>query len=97
MPYHLREHLFPTGELLISDSVTTKGIKYLPFLRRHLSGDWGDVDQYTSDSNHQSLKEGNEILSQYSLQDIGITEDLLTIVSASDREYTVVFFPNDPC
>lgn len=97
MPYHLKRHLFPAGELLISDSIKTRGIKHLPLLHQHLSGDWGEVDQYTSDCNDQSLKEGSEILSQYSSLDSGLIEELVTIVTAADRAYTVIFLPDDPC
>lgn len=96
MSYHLKKHLFTAGELLISDSIKSRGIKHLPLLHRHLSGDWGDVDQYTSDCNDQSLNEGAEILSQYSSLDSGLTEELVTIVTAADRAYTVIFLSSDP-
>lgn len=88
--------LFSSGELLVSESVQTRGYDYLPLVRRHLSGDWGDVDDYSSASNDQSVNEASEILSQYRVLEIGHNEEIVTIVTAADRAYTVVFLASDP-
>ena len=39
------------------------------FLNRHLSGDWGDLDQDDRQANDQALVDGSRILSAYRLKD----------------------------
>ena len=41
----------------------------LPFLQRHLSGDWGDLDDEDKQANEQALKDGSRIFSAYHLND----------------------------
>lgn len=39
------------------------------FLNRHLSGDWGDLDQEDRQANQQALVDGSRLLSAYRLTD----------------------------
>ena len=37
----------------------------ISFLRRHLAGDYGDLDQFDKNQNDLAIKEGSRILSSY--------------------------------
>lgn len=95
MPYHLNPPLFPSGEFLLSSTVHERGFDFLPLLNRHLAGDWGEISDYDRACNAKALVEGSDVLSQYTAADAKHVEDLITIVTAADRTYTVVFLPGD--
>ncbi len=95
MSYHLIQPLFPSGDLLLSPAILGRGFDVHPLLRRHFSGDWGEISDYDRNSNDSSLAEGAELLSQYTAPDAQQVSDLLTIVTAADRSYTVVFLPGE--
>lgn len=96
MSFYLNNPLFDPGELLISDSILTRGFDYLPLVRRHLAGDWHEGSQYDLESNIRSLADNTEILSQYVASDAASIVDLITIVTSADRTYTVIFLASDP-
>jgi hypothetical protein len=39
------------------------------FLQRHLSGDWGDLDEEDRQANEQALVDGSRLLSAYRMKD----------------------------
>lgn len=95
MAYHLKPPLFHSGEFLLSPDILARGFDLLPLLHRHLAGDWGEIcDEYRSD-NARALVEGAELLSQYRATDAHKVEHLVTIVTAADRSYTVVFLQGE--
>lgn len=96
MPYHLIKPVFDPGELLVSDSILSRGFDFLPLLKRHTSGDWGEICDYYRAENERALIKDGELLSQYSAPDSESVTALLTIVTAADRSYTVLFLPSDP-
>lgn len=96
MSYFHNLPLFPPGDLRVTDSILSRGFSYIPLLRRHLAGDWGQIDPYMESENNDALAGGAEILSQYAASDAQSVEDLITIVTAADRSYTVIFLLTDP-
>lgn len=96
MSYFHNLPLFRLGEILISDSILTRGFDYPPLVRRHLAGDWHEGSQYDLESNIRSLADNTEILSQYVASDAASIVDLVTIVTSADRTYTVIFLASDP-
>jgi len=64
---------FSAGVLLstpgASESFERNGQTPIEFLQRHLSGDWGDLDQEDKQANDQSLIDGSRLLSAYRLKD----------------------------
>lgn len=95
MPYHSIAPLFPSGNLLISPSILSRGLQYIPLLKRHLAGDWGEVSGYDRDCNDRSLDESDDLLSQYTTSDKYQATHLVTIVTSADRSYTVIFLAGD--
>lgn len=92
MGYSYSEPLFAPGRLLVSDEVMESIPDYMRYLRRHLSGDWGNVCEHNAWENQIAVSSGDEILSLYpvTLPD-GTIKDLC-VMSEKSRTYTVIFF-----
>jgi len=64
---------------------------YLPYLARHVSGDWGEVCPDDAQANDEALADGARVLSAYSLRD----GTRLWIVTAADRSSTCILLPEE--
>jgi hypothetical protein len=73
-------------------------MSFLPFLpeqiaeaiRRHSSGDWGDVDKADARQNELSLKQGLRLMSVYTFG-----ESRLWVLTEADRSSTTVLLPSE--
>ena len=63
----------------------------LDFLERHLSGDWGDVDEHDRLENELSLGRGLRLMSVYSLRD----GTKIWVITEADRSATTFLLPAD--
>lgn len=84
---------FPLGRLV----ATPNALENIPnpdimaALQRHLTGDWGDVDEHDRKENEFSLKEGFRLLSVYrSARGVKFW-----IITEADRSATTVLLPED--
>lgn len=84
---------FPLGRLVS----TPNALEHIPnpdimaALQRHLTGDWGDVDEHDREENELSLKEGFRLLSVYrSARGVKFW-----IITEADRSATTVLLPED--
>jgi hypothetical protein len=65
------------------------GLTAIPFLARHLSGEWGDIDPEDIGINERALVHGDRIMSVYK-----ITETLtIWIITEHDRSVTTILLP----
>jgi hypothetical protein len=63
----------------------------VPYLQRHLSGDWGDLSDDDRHQNDAALKQGDRLLSSYQ-----VTPTLkLWIITEWDRSVTTLLLPNE--
>lgn len=60
-------------------------------LRRHISGDWGDVDARDAQANEEALQTGARVLSAYKLRS-GVK---VWIITEADRSATTIMLPED--
>jgi hypothetical protein len=60
------------------------------FLRRHLSGDWGDLDEDRR-ANEDAVKTGSRILSAYRTS----KGKRLWVITEADRSSTCILLPED--
>ncbi|ADW68997.1 hypothetical protein [Granulicella tundricola] len=64
---------FQCGRLVATpaalSAIEGSGDNLLLFLRRHLSGDWGDLGADDKRMNDAALKDGSRLLSRYDLKD----------------------------
>jgi hypothetical protein len=63
----------------------------LSYLRRHLAGDWGDLDAEDRQENELSLAHGFRLLSAYILQN----GTRLWIITEADRSATTLLLPEE--
>ncbi len=63
-----------------------------PFLERHRSGDWGDLEDEEKAENNASVKNGSRILSAYRLSD----GEKIWIITEAGRLSTTVLLPLSP-
>ncbi|WP_172963363.1 MULTISPECIES: hypothetical protein [unclassified Pseudomonas] len=62
-----------------------------PYLKRHLSGDWGDIDPEDWEENQSALEHDNRLLSVYH-----VTPELtLWIITEWDRSVTTMLLPEE--
>lgn len=77
---------FQLGRLLITpgaqEALAETGESVWTYFARHAQGDWGEVDAEDAAANYEALKDGNRLLSAYTLKD-GTTR-LWLITEAED-------------
>lgn len=92
--FHL-EPLFKPGRLLVSPDVLNSPVDYQRLLRRHLAGDWGDIDEYDKMENRRAVEAGEAVLSQYRVNLPGDESAIICIMTEQGQIHTVVFFINE--
>lgn len=91
----LSQPRFRAGQLVmtagVNDLVQRGALNPVPYLRRHLGGDWGDLCDEDRRSNDAALKNGDRLFSSYRVSD-----DLkLWIITEWDRSVTTLLLPSE--
>ena len=88
-----RRPLFPLGRLLSTPGALTAceeaSVDPRLYLRRHVTGDWGDLGEKDKAANDAAITSGARILSAYTLP----TDERLWIITEADRAYTTLLTP----
>ncbi len=63
----------------------------LVLLRRHQSGDWGEVDAHDRRANNRALKDGTRVLSSYTTSG----GEKVWIITEADRAATCILLPEE--
>lgn len=84
---------FPLGQVVITRNAadTLQQNDVQEAIRRHASGDWGDVDEHDRQENELSLEQGFRLLSVYHAGN-GVK---FWIITEADRSATTVLLPED--
>jgi hypothetical protein len=86
---------FPLGQTVITrgalDALADAGQSALEFLRRHQSGDWGDLCGEDKRENEFSVKNGFRILSAYRTK----ADVKLYAITEADRSATTILLPSE--
>ncbi len=93
-PFGITERLFSLGHVVQtigSRALEDAGVNQMEYLKRHASGDWGDLDPADKNTNDQAVKHGHMILSSYNLKGGG----KLWIQTEWDRSVTTLMLPNE--
>jgi hypothetical protein len=61
------------------------------FLRRHVTGDWGEVDPEDWRRNDEALQDGSRILSAYRT----LKGEALWVITEADRSVTTLLMPHE--
>ena len=86
---------FPLGRTVATpgaiEALVRAGETPLPYLARHVAGDWGDLDQDDKAENESALKDGLRILSAYRLAD----NTRIWVITEADRSVTTILLPDE--
>lgn len=67
------------------------GASAVPYLERHLRGDWGNLGTSDKQANEDAVRHGERILSKYLLKD----GTPIYVITEADRSYTTVMLVGD--
>jgi hypothetical protein len=73
-----------------ADVIETYKINWLQLLYRHVTGDWGDLDDADKQENELSVQKGFRILSAY-----GRGDRKLWVITEADRRVTTILRPEE--
>ena len=85
------KQLFDLGHVVWTPGIDDRIREAFPFLKRHMTGDWGELDQHDIKENNLSVKQGYRILSSYHLKD-GMK---FWIITEADRSSTTFLLPSE--
>ncbi len=95
IPQQDRKPLFPLGEVVATPGAleALKEAQQQPkaFLDRHVTGDWGDLDEDDKRENEYSVSRHLRILSAYRLA----TGVKIWIITEADRSATTILLPDE--
>lgn len=89
------KHLFELGDIVATpgaiDALKEANISALVYLSRHVTGDWGDLDEEDKAENEMALLNGFRLFSSYMLP----TGRTIWIITERDRSATTFLLPSD--
>jgi hypothetical protein len=71
------------------------GVTFMPYLRRHSLGDWGDVSDEDKRLNDADVSGGGRLLSAYRLPGQTGDQARLWIITEADRSATTILLPEE--
>ena len=90
-----KKPLFPLGQVVATpgalSALEDAGQNPLEFLHRHVTGDWGDLDEHDRNENELGLKQGLRLLSAYRTR----KEVRIWIITEWDRSVTTILLPEE--
>jgi hypothetical protein len=86
--------LFNPGKYVITRSLADNTARLMPYLLRHLKGDWGDLADEDKNENDLAVKAGDlRIFSSYETDIEGAEK--IWIITEADRSATTILLPSD--
>ena len=86
---------FRLGQLVATpgalDALKEASTGFLPYVSRHLEGDWGEISPEDAAENELSLREGFRLLSAYKLP----TGCKIWLITEADRSATTILLPEE--
>ena len=92
LPLAIPATKFPLGRIVMTANAADRldAVAVHEGLRRHASGDWGDIPPEDAEQNEFGLKHGERLFSAY-----GKGEKRFWIITECDRSVTTVLLPED--
>ena len=100
IPQSLEDDQEPQPLFELGQVVSTPGALYafveaeqdpIDFLRRHVTGDWGEVPEEDAEENDRSVEHGFRVLSSYTLE----TGVKVWVITEWDRSVTTFLLPEE--
>jgi len=86
---------FSLGETYITpgaqEALDIAGETAIQYLRRHISGDWGELSEDDVKENEMSVQEGFRLLSSYRT----VKGQKIWIITEADRSSTTILLPSE--
>lgn len=95
MAYYPIKPLFSLGTIAFSVGARSLGIDLSRLIRRHMSGDWGDVSDYDIEMNQAALTTAGAVISQYQVTDAGGISRSLSVMTEADRSITILWLNSE--
>jgi len=95
MGYQILEPRFQLGRTYTSLGVAHLGVNVLKYLKRHQSGDWGDVSEKQKQSNENALVSGGSLLSLFDIETPDGKTHPAYVFTEEDRTRTVVLLKTE--
>jgi hypothetical protein len=100
MTITISARLFIPGKFVVARNLVENTARLMPYLHRHLKGDWGDLEDEDKSENDLALKAGDlRIFSSYKLSkdDVELLdgEKKIWIITEADRSATTILLPSD--
>jgi len=89
------QELFPLGHVVMTPGAAELGVGFRPLLARHVSGDWGDLDDFDARQNNTAVKEGYRILSAYEVTTENEETERVWIITEADRSATTILLASE--
>jgi len=93
---------FPLGQMVMTATVANIIADDAGFsafsaacMKRHMTGDWGEMSPEDIDSNNRALVEGSRLFSSYKMPKAIGRDDKLWIITEADRSATTILFPSE--
>src|SRR5262245_6197762 len=92
-----REALFSLGQIVATPgALAALGEETTPniagsLIRRHVTGDWSDMDRHDQRANLQAIKEGTRVFSAYNLP----SGRRFYVITEADRSSTTLLLPEE--
>lgn len=86
--FHLGQVLSTRGAL---ELLQTHELTALPYVLRHVSGDWGNICAEDLQANADALQHGYRLMSVYVIS----TSERLWIITEADRSSTMLLLPEE--
>lgn len=87
---------FNLGGLMITpgaaEAIEADGQYPLEFVVRHVTGDWGELDDEDKETNETALQYGYRLLSAYRTKE---SQTKIWIITESDRSVTTILLPEE--
>lgn len=86
---------FPLGQIVATpgalQALEEAGESPVSFIKRHATGDWGEVDAHDQNENELSVEHGFRLLSAYSFSN----GTRIWIITEADRSSTTLLLPSE--
>ena len=93
LPITPKDVRVPLGRIVATSNAlgTINPADIMVGLRRHVRGDWGELDEHDRQVNEQALRDGSRLLSAYTAS----TGRQFWIITEWDRSVTTILLPED--
>lgn len=91
----MTDQFFPLGQIVATpgalDALKDSRESPLDFIKRHASGDWGEIDVEDREANEQALMQGARLFSAYRTQ----KDAKVWVITEADRSATTLLLPEE--